>query len=1303
MTRKQTTRRRSLRTQTGLANFLAQDRLFGQNLEAALGSHDNNDSDDDSLSQSGEDQHSHSSNNNNTRSQSHSDADSDSNLHSEEEKDNSEHESASSRHTRTHSVEEETETRPQSRSTTPLPPTTPERRESAPGSKRGKRGKGKWKGIGMPRARSKAARRRQRNKTRNNSDHEAGGRESEFFGAGDPGGSGFDSLGFTGVRRLARRHNDIPPLEERTFDSLAPGLKPDAQLRLLRLPLLPSSPPADPPDSGPEQTPPEQLKQMQIQLQTLPESVHSSSLSSLLRSGLDVLMSAISSSAATAPSTAPGNSPTASPQTRKRKSPSPYREALEKNITPPPISSLENMFENDPPSEFKSSSSLPPFNNIHFSKPIPVPRFELISAGHEKIGGNNIATNSLKKKVSFTPGFGNGNGSDDGGDGDDEEEEEEEEKKEEVVNGRPVGTKFLFKENQYIRYIEPTEEDLSRRIEYDMDEQDKIWLEAQNAHRFASTNDPPIPPILFEFIMDRLEKEYFSLLKRVPKPHIQHHHKATTATSPADNSDDNVCAVCDDGECENSNAIVFCDGCNLAVHQDCYGIPYIPEGQWLCRRCMLTPETPISCVLCPALPNTGALKQTNNGGSSKWAHIVCAQWIPEAGFANSTYMEPIDLRSVPNSRFKLTCYISYHVTCAKRCKIFMKISGSVSGGDVENEDMKSCCDKHSPKEYKELVDVEKEIQQFRRSNNSAQSSDMETEETSSHNHDIRSSTSSSRRRQSFSPSRKRPRISSSFTSNNYTTTSSRKRDTNHHQPIETSDEDEDDNSGLKEAQQRQRQRDDQYKKLVATPVIPLGIYRTVCNSIRGGSSSMRGKNAFVEKCCKYWALKRESRRGAPLLKRLYLEPWTATISETQQDETIKYKRMEFLRKLRNDLEKVRMLAELVKKRERERLRRSNLQYQIFNIHLNPVTLLLRPILDQLRKLDAKGLFEDPVDLEDVPDYLSVVGRAMCFEDMHGKLERHEYRSVESFKDDFFLICRNAKLYNSPDTPWYRAADRLLTRSESILTEAFEQESLLAIDKTTGCLASEIPASLFKITTTTATAGELPPAPAIFSPKTSLLKNLPSSQAHHDQSLSSPTTEKQQQLLKDERLAKELHEQELSKSPRTARRRIATAGLSAVAAEKESYNDSKNTSGVIVVRKHRRASTKPTTSNDLNLEQLIADATAENNKNLKREGVSLPLLYASVYLVQDLEKGVVGSSSGSGSGGGGNQKKRRRSLRTAGVENVVGLLKARIVAGGFEMLFLFEDVSKIQKYENKIFISNDELSSEDSKLTASRVE
>ena len=39
---------------------------------------------------------------------------------------------------------------------------------------------------------------------------------------------------------------------------------------------------------------------------------------------------------------------------------------------------------------------------------------------------------------------------------------------------------------------------------------------------------------------------------------------------------------------ENGDAddpIVFCDGCDLSTHKQCYGLPAVPEGDWFCPTC----------------------------------------------------------------------------------------------------------------------------------------------------------------------------------------------------------------------------------------------------------------------------------------------------------------------------------------------------------------------------------------------------------------------------------------------------------------------------------------------------------------------------------------------------------------------------------------------------------------------------------------------------------------------------------------------------------------------------------------------
>ncbi|TFK17664.1 hypothetical protein FA15DRAFT_313371 [Coprinopsis marcescibilis] len=500
----------------------------------------------------------------------------------------------------------------------------------------------------------------------------------------------------------------------------------------------------------------------------------------------------------------------------------------------------------------------------------------------------------------------------------------------------------------YIRHIEPLEIDLARQVEYDMDEQDKEWLDVVNVERRKDQTDQ-VSFETFEIIMDRLEKEWFDLTKNLTKPDL------------AMPSEDSTCAICDDSEGENSNAIVFCDGCNLAVHQDCYGVPYIPEGQWLCRKCTVSPENPVQCFLCPN--EGGAFKQTIHG---EWVHLLCAIWVPETRVANEVFMEPITgVERISKQRWRLkcsicdvrdgaciqcaksTCVVAFHATCARQHKFLLPMKTTQGSEPVT---LQAYCEKHLPKEQQD-----------------ARLAALATEEN------------------------KTEQMSSQL--------------------------------GSKSA----RAYNKTYKP--GPPIVPAIIVNRIVQYT--AKLRIRKKLEFVHLVCKYWSLKREARRGAPLLKRLHLEPWTASGGKIQTDEE-KQMKLDQLQRLRQDLVKLRTLTQLTRLRETRKLRQTELIHQVLSIALFPHEAALRMSLEHIMASDRSDFFKHPVNKNEVPDYFDIILNPMCWSMIEERLDKHEYWDVKTFKDDVGLVIDNALTYNKQGTPFFKAALRLRTISKPIL-------------------------------------------------------------------------------------------------------------------------------------------------------------------------------------------------------------------------------------------------------------------------------
>uniref|UniRef100_UPI00358FE996 bromodomain-containing protein 1 isoform X2 n=1 Tax=Myxine glutinosa TaxID=7769 RepID=UPI00358FE996 len=560
----------------------------------------------------------------------------------------------------------------------------------------------------------------------------------------------------------------------------------------------------------------------------------------------------------------------------------------------------------------------------------------------------------------------------------------------------------------FYRYIEKSSEELDEEVEYDMDEEDYAWLDMMNEKRRES-GQTAVSQEAFELLMDRFEKESYFESRNKGDPH-----------SLID--EDAVCCICNDGECQNSNVILFCDMCNLAVHQECYGVPYIPEGQWLCRRCLQSPSRAVDCALCPN--KGGAFKQTDDG---RWAHVVCALWIPEVCFANTVFLEPIDsVEHIPAARWKLTCYIckqrgagaciqchkancytAFHVTCAQQAGLYMKmepVKESCGAGLAISVCKTAYCDVHTPPGSARRPATQQEQQQQKQ--RSPKTSEQVQDESQEAEGPERSRKDKAKSRQKMKKARKLL------------------------------------------AEKRAA------VPVVSVPCIPPGRLKKIINHV-----TLLKKKEFIQRLQSYWTLKRQSRNGVPLLRRLqsHLQSQRGAKQRGNDEKTSAMKeQLKSFQRLRQDLERARLLIELIRKREKLKREQIKIYQAALELQLSPFSVLLRRTLEQLQERDPNSIFTEPVSLEEVPDYMEYIKKPMDFSAMQQRLDSHGYSSLDDFEADFHLIVSNCLQYNSQDTIFYRAALRLRDQGGVVLRQARRQADRIGFECNTGMHLPEVP-------------------------------------------------------------------------------------------------------------------------------------------------------------------------------------------------------------------------------------------------------
>jgi NuA3 HAT complex component NTO1 len=298
----------------------------------------------------------------------------------------------------------------------------------------------------------------------------------------------------------------------------------------------------------------------------------------------------------------------------------------------------------------------------------------------------------------------------------------------------------------------------------------------------------------------------------------------------------------------------------------------------------------------------------------------------------------MDVEKVPRPRWKLTCTIcqqkmgaciqcgnkncfrAFHVTCARRAKWCLQMKSSHGGpASLDASVLKAFCDKHVPREWAEANDVAgataEAVQYYRFAMKG------------------KTWTNSQQAALSLQPF---PRHDTHLAAE---------------EPLPKINLIVKDDKGKKKKPPNPPK--SMWRLPSGAPVIPAVVYDSVENLLQ--RMTIRKRKEFASDMCRYWTLKREARRGAPLIKRLQLQmEMFSSMEITRRDFAAMgaaggprlQRRKSFTQLLQKDTEQLKRLSDLTIQKQQSLVDDDGTLDTILDLVYFPIVPLLRPVMQK---------------------------------------------------------------------------------------------------------------------------------------------------------------------------------------------------------------------------------------------------------------------------------------------------------------------------------------------------------------------